>query len=212
MFNAPPIVVLNLTLILGAYLFGSISSAVLVCRVMNLPDPRSSGSHNPGATNVLRFGGKKAAFITLAGDVLKGLLPVLAAGALSGDSAVIALAGAGAFLGHLYPLFFVFKGGKGVATAAGVFLGLSVAVSALLLLVWLAAALIFRYSSLAALIASAAAPWLTLWLLPEPGYFAMSLGIAALLFWRHRANIRRLITGKESKIRLTAGGDRAPNE
>ena len=194
----------NITLPLLAYLFGSISSAVIVCRAMALPDPRASGSKNPGATNVLRIGGKKAAVITLAGDALKGLIPVLAAGALSDHSVVIALAGAGAFLGHLYPVFFAFKGGKGVATAAGVFAGLSVTVSALLVLVWLAAALVFRYSSLAALITAAVAPLLTLWLLPEPGYFVMSLVVAALLFWRHRENIRRIKAGAESKIRFTA--------
>ena len=197
---------LNLSLPLLAYLFGSLSCAIIVCRVMALPDPRSAGSNNPGATNVLRIGGKKAALITLAGDALKGLLPVLAAGALSGHPPVIALAGAGAFLGHLYPVFFAFKGGKGVATAAGVFTGLSVPLGAMLMLVWLGAALVFRYSSLAALIAAAAAPLLTWWLLPGPGYFGMSLVIAALLFRRHRENIRRLSAGTESKIRFTGGG------
>ena len=204
MLNAVLNTMLHITLPLFAYLFGSISSAVIVCRAMALPDPRASGSKNPGATNVLRIGGKKAAVITLAGDALKGLIPVLAAGALSDHSVVVALAGAGAFLGHLYPVFFAFKGGKGVATAAGVFAGLSVTVSALLVLVWLAAALVFRYSSLAALIAAAVAPLLTLWLLPEPGYFVMSLVVAALLFWRHRENIRRIKAGAESKIRFTA--------
>ena len=152
-----------------AYLFGSISCAIIVSRVMGLPDPRSSGSHNPGATNVLRLGGKKAAVVTLAGDVMKGLIPVLAARALSDHAPVVALVGAGAFLGHLYPVFFGFKGGKGVATAAGVFLGLSATLSALLLLVWLAVALVFRYSSMAALTAAAVAPVLTLWLLLGPG-------------------------------------------
>lgn len=196
---------LNIALPLLAYLFGSISSAIIVCRVMALPDPRSSGSKNPGATNVLRIGGKKAAVITLIGDALKGLVPVLVAGALSDVSVVVALAGAGAFLGHLYPVFFAFKGGKGVATAAGVFAGLSAALGAMLVLVWLAAALVFRYSSLAALIAAAVAPLLTLRLSPEPGYFVMSLVVAALLFWRHRENIRRLAAGAESKIRFTAG-------
>ena len=200
---------LTLALPLLAYLFGSLSGAVIVCRVMGLPDPRASGSNNPGATNVLRIGGrkaKKAALITLVGDVLKGAVAVLAVGALSDDSVVIALAGAGAFLGHLYPVFFGFKGGKGVATAAGVFTALSAASGGLLVLVWLATALVFRYSSLAALLAAAAAPVLTLWLLPQPGYFAMSLSIAALLFWRHRGNIRRLGAGTESKISFTAGG------
>ncbi len=192
---------LTLSFPLLAYLFGSISAAIIVCRVMGLPDPRSSGSNNPGATNVLRIGSKKAAVIALAGDALKGLIPVLVASAFSDDSVVIALAGAGAFLGHLYPIFFAFRGGKGVATAAGVFAGLSIALGSLLVVIWLASALIFRYSSLAALITAAAAPWLTLWLLPTPDYFLMALLITALLFYRHRANIRRLATGAESKIR-----------
>lgn len=197
---------LNIALPLLAYVFGSISSAIVVCRLMSLPDPRSLGSHNPGATNVLRFGGKKAAAITLAGDFLKGLIPVLAAAALGGDSLVIAAAGGGAFLGHLYPLFFRFQGGKGVATAAGVLAGLSVTLIALLLAVWLSSALLFRYSSVAALTAAVAAPWLVWYLLPEPGYLAMSLAMVALLFWRHRGNLRRLAAGEESKIRLRAGG------
>lgn len=189
-----------------AYVFGSVSSAIVVCRLMSLPDPRSLGSHNPGATNVLRFGGKKAAAITLAGDFLKGLIPVLVAGALGGDSVVIAAAGGGAFLGHLYPLLFRFQGGKGVATAAGVLAGLSVTLAALLLAVWLSSALLFRYSSVAALTAAVASPWLVWYLLPEPAYLAMSLAMVALLFWRHRGNLRRLAAGEESKIRLRAGG------
>ena len=196
--------ILNLSLPFLAYLFGSIPSAIVVCRVMALPDPRSTGSHNPGATNVLRIGGKKAAALTLAGDVLKGLVPVLVAGMLSDNSVLITLTGVGAVLGHLYPLFSGFKGGKGVATAAGVFIGMSAKLSALLLLVWLVSAMLFRYSSLAALITAAAAPGLVLWLLPHPSYFAMSLAMAVLLFWRHRENIRRLLTGKEGRIKFSS--------
>jgi glycerol-3-phosphate acyltransferase PlsY len=196
---------LTLSLPLLAYLFGSISSAILVCRVMGLPDPRSAGSNNPGATNVLRIGGKKAAVITLAGDVLKGLIPVLIARALSGDSVIISLVGVAALLGHIYPVFFNFAGGKGVATASGIFIGLSGSVTVALLLVWLTMALIFRYSSLAALVAAASAPLLVLWLLPELDYYLMALVIAALLFWRHQENIGRLIAGEESKIRLSSG-------
>ncbi len=183
-----------------AYLFGSISSAVLVSRAMRLPDPRAGGSKNPGATNVLRLGGKKAAAITLAGDALKGFMPTLAASALSDNTVTLAAVGGGAFLGHLYPLFFGFRGGKGVATAAGVFAALSAPLLAALAGVWLLAALAFRYSSVAALLAAAAAPPLALWLLPRPGYFVMSTAIAALLFWRHRANLRRLAAGEEGKL------------
>lgn len=194
---------LSILLPLFAYLFGSISSAVIVCWAMRLPDPRTSGSNNPGATNVLRLGGKQAALITLCGDALKGWLPVVAASALSEHAALIALVGLGAFVGHLYPLFFGFKGGKGVATAAGVLVGLSVSVAAWLVAAWLAVALLFRYSSLAALCAAGLAPLLVLWLLPETSYVVMSVAIAGLLFWRHRENIRRLATGKESKINFT---------
>lgn len=193
---------LNAALPLLAYLFGSVSSAVVVCRVMRLPDPRSLGSRNPGATNVLRFGGKKAAAVTLAGDFLKGLLPVLAARALEADAAITAATAGAAFLGHLYPLFFRFRGGKGVATAAGVFAGLSVALLAALLTVWLAAALLTRYSSVAALTAAVAAPAVMAWLLPGPEFLALAAGMVALLFWRHRGNLRRLMAGEESKIKL----------
>ena len=196
---------LKLLLPLLAYLFGSISSAILVCRVMGLPDPRSTGSNNPGATNVLRIGGKKAAVITLSGDILKGLIPVLVARVLSDDPVLISLVGVAAFIGHLYPVFFSFKGGKGVATASGVFIGLSATVTVVLLLVWITTALIFRYSSLAALVAAASAPLLVLWLLPELDYYLMALVIAALLFWRHQENIERLIAGEESKIKLSSG-------
>lgn len=201
-----PVTLFHASLPLLAYLFGSVSSAIIVCRALALPDPRAHGSHNPGATNVLRIGGKKAAAITLAGDWLKGLLPVLLARALGADSAVLALCGLGAFLGHLYPLWFGFRGGKGVAVAAGVFAGLSAALIGLLMLAWTAVALAFRYSSLAALCAAALAPWLALWLLPAPGYFAMSLIMVTLLFWRQRGNIRRLAAGQEGKIRLGSGG------
>ena len=185
-----------------AYLIGSISSAIVVCRIMGLPDPRSSGSNNPGATNVLRLGGKKAAIITLIGDVLKGIIPVLIAKAMTDSSWIIALSGLAAFLGHLYPVFFGFKGGKGVATAAGVFIALSGILTLLLLGIWLVIAFLTRYSSLSALIAAAVAPFLVLFLLPGTGFFIMAVIIAVLLFWRHRANIQRLLAGEESKINL----------
>ncbi len=183
-----------------AYCFGSFSSAIIVCRLMGLPDPRVSGSNNPGATNVLRIGGKKAAAITLIGDVLKGLVPVLIAKILTSNPIIISLVGAAAFLGHLYPVFFGFKGGKGVATATGVFIGLSWILTLVLLVIWLGMAVVFRYSSLAALTAAALAPVIVLWLLPGLPYFLLALVIAIFLFWRHRENISRLVSGKESKI------------
>ena len=194
---------LNLLLPLFGYLVGSVSSAIIVSKLMGLPDPRSSGSNNPGATNVLRLGGKKAAAITLFGDVLKGLLPVLVAKAFTDSAITIALVGVAAFLGHLYPLFFGFKGGKGVATAAGVFIGLSGIVTLILLGIWLITAAISRYSSLAALVATLSAPFLVLLLLPGLPFFLMACVIAGLLFWRHRENILRLKRGEENKIRLS---------
>ncbi len=185
---------------LGGYLIGSISSAVLISRVMGLPDPRLEGSGNPGATNVLRLGNKAAAALTLVGDLLKGTLPVLFALQVSGDQSVVAGAAAGAFLGHLFPVFFKFQGGKGVATALGVFLAVNPLMGLGLAVTWLATALVFRFSSLAALVAAASAPAWAWWTTQDPVYIALAIGLAGVLIWRHRANIRRLINGEESRI------------
>ena len=183
-----------------AYLLGSVSSAVVIARLMGLPDPRSIGSKNPGATNILRYGGKQAAILTLAGDVLKGVLPVLLARAVTVDAAIIALTGCGAFLGHLFPVFFGFRGGKGVATALGVWLAINPWVGLALLVTWLAMALLFRYSSLSALTASVAAPFYVAWLSPGAAYLAAMIGMSAVLIFRHRSNLRNLIAGTETKI------------
>ncbi len=186
-------------IILG-YLAGSISTAIIVCRMMGLPDPRSEGSRNPGATNVLRFGGKKAAAITLAGDFLKGLLPVLLARGAGVDETGLALTALAAFLGHLYPVFFGFEGGKGVATAFGVILGLSGLTALAALGTWLIMAFTVRISSLSALTAATLAP-LYAWLFGLPLiYSAAILLMAILLIWRHRTNIRDLLAGTEDKI------------
>ncbi len=183
------------------YLIGSVSSAVLVARLMGLPDPRTVGSRNPGATNVLRYGGRVAAALTLAGDVLKGVVPVWLARALTDDPWVLAATALAAFLGHLYPVFFGFRGGKGVATALGVWLALEPLIALLLALTWLATAAVFRISSLAALVASVAAPFYVAWRLREStALLALALVMSALLVWRHRDNIRRLLTGQESRI------------
>lgn len=194
---------LSLILTLCAYLTGSVSSAVIVSHIMKLPDPRSSGSRNPGTTNVLRLGGKKAAIITLLGDLLKGLLPVLIAKLLTDSNIIIALVGAATFLGHLYPLWFGFKGGKGVATAAGVFIGLSALLAVSLLAIWLATALVSRYASLASLVAAAVAPFLILFFSLDYPLLIFACLLAVLLFWRHRANIARLLNGNEDKIKLS---------
>jgi glycerol-3-phosphate acyltransferase PlsY len=183
-----------------AYLLGSISSAVIVSRVMCLADPRETGSKNPGATNILRYGGKKAAVLTLAGDILKGVIAVLVARALTADAVIITLCGFAAFLGHLFPVFFSFRGGKGVATALGVWFAIDPWVGLALLVTWVLMALLFRYSSLAALTASAAAPLYVAWLSPGTPYLATMIVMSAILIFRHRANIRNLIAGTETKI------------
>lgn len=189
-----------LTLITFAYLLGSISSAIIVCRVLGLPDPRGQGSGNPGATNVLRIGGRKAAAITLMGDMLKGLIPVLIAKLLGASIALQALVALAAFLGHLYPIFFGFRGGKGVATALGVLLGLHWPVGLLTIATWLVIAKLFKISSLSALISMLVAPLYIWWLIPDRSLIIAVVFMVALLFWRHRSNIRNLIQGTEGHL------------
>ena len=180
------------------YLCGSIPFGILLTRLAGAPDLRSIGSGNIGATNVLRTGRKGLAAATLIGDMLKGTAAVLI-GRLFADADAAIVAGLGAFLGHLFPVWLKFKGGKGVATYIGVLLGLAWPVALALCAVWLAVAAITRYSSLAALIASAATP-LTLWWTGEPRIAALFLLLTALLWIMHRGNIARLIDGSESKI------------
>ena len=183
-----------------AYLFGSISSAVLVCKVMGLPDPRTQGSNNPGATNVLRLGGKKAAAITMLGDTLKGFIPVLAATLLQLDELTIALVMLAAFLGHLYPIFFRFQGGKGVATLIGCLLALNWPTGCAFLATWLIMAVIFRYSSLASLVAAALTPFYVWYFTDETAFYLTTMFMSLILVIRHRANIQKLAMGMESKI------------
>jgi len=196
---------IDLTLIAAAYLLGSISSAIIVCRLMGLPDPRTEGSNNPGATNVLRIGGKKAALVTLVGDCLKGVIPVVACHLLGRSELVFALVGGAVFLGHLYPVFFGFQGGKGVATALGVQFGLHWIIGSAVGLTWLFMAKVANISSLAALISMLLAP-LYIWLVwPAPELIIMQILITALLFWRHRRNIRDLLHGTEGRISKQTG-------
>ncbi len=194
--------------LIAGYLIGSLSFAVIVSRAMGLADPRSYGSKSPGATNVLRSGNKAAAVLTLALDALKGWAPSFAVLLLAprwgfdADSVAWAavLAGLGAFLGHLWPLWFRFAGGKGVATAAGVLFALNPLLGVATLLTWAAIAFFFRYSSLASLVAAAFAPFYEL-LIWGPGPTAFVAGAMALLLaWRHRANISRLLAGTESRL------------
>lgn len=190
----------ELSLVISAYLLGSISSAIIVCRLMGLSDPRTLGSNNPGATNVLRIGGKKAAAITLLGDGLKGFIPVFIALMLGVSPLVLGLTGLAAFLGHLYPLFFGFKGGKGVATALGVQFGFSWMIGAAVAGIWLFVAFGLKISSLAALIAMALAPLVVWYFTREPSLITIQSIISTILFWRHRTNIRDLLSGKEGKL------------
>ncbi|WP_148716359.1 glycerol-3-phosphate 1-O-acyltransferase PlsY [Chitinolyticbacter meiyuanensis] len=190
--------------IAAAYLIGSLSFAVIVSRALGMADPRTYGSGNPGATNVLRSGNKKAALLTLLGDALKGWLAVFLAlwlaprlGLSVRDIALVALA---AFIGHLWPVFFGFRGGKGVATAAGILIALDWRVGLMVLVVWLVIAKGFKISSLAALTAAVLAPLLTAWLMPERDYLWATLAISVLLIARHHQNIRDLFSGKEGKI------------
>lgn len=183
-----------------AYCLGSVSFAILVSRLMALPDPRSYGSKNPGATNVLRSGSRAAAVLTLLGDGGKGWLAVWLAWLYTGDSQVAAVAGLGAFLGHLFPVFHRFHGGKGVATAAGVLLGLDWRVGAGTLATWIIIVFFIRYSSLAALIAAVFAPLATVFLLGFDVEALAVLAMSALLFWRHKENISRLLAGTEPRL------------
>ncbi len=197
----------TIVIVAVAYLIGSIASAVLVGRLLGTADPRTQGSGNPGATNMLRIGGKKAGAITLIGDMLKGLLAVLITRAIGAGADVQAMAAGAAFLGHLFPVFFGFRGGKGVATALGALLGLQWSVGLLVIGTWLAMAALFRVSSLSALIAAAAAPFYMWWLRPEPSFIIASILMAVLLYWRHRSNIRNLLDGTEGKISFGAKKD-----
>ncbi|WP_374705050.1 glycerol-3-phosphate 1-O-acyltransferase PlsY [Andreprevotia sp. IGB-42] len=189
---------------IGAYLLGSLSFAVIVSRWMGMEDPRGYGSGNPGATNVLRTGNRKAAALTLAGDAIKGWLAVFLAQCIARQLGlgheVIAGAALAVTLGHMWPVFFGFKGGKGVATAAGILLALDWRLGLGLLAIWLVLAKGFKISSLAALLAALAAPILTWYLLPQPVYLYVVIIIAVLLIARHHQNIRGLFAGKESKI------------
>ncbi len=188
-------------LIVFSYLLGSVSSAIVACRLMGLPDPRTVGSRNPGATNVLRHGGKAAAAVTLGGDMLKGVVPMVIAHLLGVGEPTLALVGGAAFLGHLYPVFFAFRGGKGVATMLGVLLGMQLWAGLATCGVWLLMAYGVRISSLSALVATASAP-LWVWLWTDSAVLAIATALmTALLYWRHRSNIRNLLAGKEESIK-----------
>lgn len=186
------------SLLIFAYLLGSLSSAILLSKLMGFTDPRTDGSNNPGATNVLRIAGKKAAFFTLLGDGLKGLIPVLMAQWIVGDHLLVALTGFCAFLGHCFPVYFNFRGGKGVATALAVSVAFNWIVGAVIIINWLLFAQVFKISSLAAIISFTALPFLIYWQeasLAITGIFSL---MSVILIWRHKGNIQRLLQGNES--------------
>jgi len=189
---------------LGAYLLGSVSFAIVVSRLFALPDPRSYGSKNPGATNVLRTGRKSAAAITLLGDGGKGWLAVFLAQLWTGESALggwaVPLAGLAVFIGHLYPVFHRFQGGKGVATAAGVLLGFSPWLGLGTLVTWAMMLAFFRLSSLASLVAALFAPCYVFWAFGLQPLLPVTAAMSVLLVWRHKGNIRRLVAGEESRV------------
>ena len=193
---------IHFLLIVTGYLAGSVSSAIIVCKLAGKTDPRLQGSKNPGATNVLRLHGKTAAALTLLGDITKGLLPVLLARLLEAPDPVIALTAMAALAGHLFPVFFGFRGGKGVATFIGILAGIHWPLGISYILTWILVALLFRYSSLASLTAALLTPVYAWRLLPDPAFQISILCMVILIFWRHRSNIYNLLHGKEDKIRL----------
>ncbi|KXF80337.1 glycerol-3-phosphate 1-O-acyltransferase PlsY [Enterovibrio coralii] len=189
---------LGMLMIVIAYLLGSISSAVLICRIYGLPDPREQGSGNPGATNVFRLGGRLAAGLVLLCDMLKGTIPVWASYLMGINPFLLGLIGIAACLGHIYPIFFHFRGGKGVATALGAIAPIGLDLTGMMLGTWLAALLVTGYSSVGAILASLFAPLFT-WLV-KPQFTMPVAMLSCLIIFRHQENIKRLINGSEQKI------------
>jgi glycerol-3-phosphate acyltransferase PlsY len=190
------------------YLLGSVPFAVVVSKLFGLTDPRSHGSGNPGATNVLRTGNKAAAALTLLGDAAKGWLAMFLAAKVGAGDTAVGIAGLAAFIGHVYPITLGFKGGKGVATALGVMLGFSSTLAGIVVAIWLAVAVATRYSSLAALVAAFLAPFAA-WLIAEKLAVALPVTVmSSILILRHKSNIAKLFAGTESRI----GGNRKPTQ
>ena len=204
--------VLYIGLVMLAYLAGSLASAVVVCHALGHGDPRKQGSGNPGATNVLRLYGPGAALLTLCGDVLKGLVPVLVLRCYQAPDLFVAAAGMAAFTGHLYPLFFDFCGGKGVATLIGVLVGFHWLLGTAFVVTWLLLALLFRYASLASIASALVAP-VYCWLLSAASPYVVALALmSAILVWRHRLNIRKLLRGTEDMINFRRRLSRRQNK
>lgn len=192
-------------LVIIAYLMGSLCSAIIVCRLFGLPDPRNEGSKNPGATNVLRIAGKKYAVFVMLGDILKGTIPVLIAKALHAEPITVAFTALAAVIGHIYPVFFNFKGGKGVATAIGALLGFHFIIGVMVAATWLLVANFSRYASLASIVSISLAPFYSLLIAGRLDIFPPIFFIALLVLYKHRENINRLIDGVEPKIKFKQG-------
>ncbi len=194
--------ILTVMMVIVGYLSGSLCSAVIVCKLFHLSDPREQGSKNPGATNVLRLHGKKYAALVLLGDMLKGILPVVLGHLLSLSYVQLSWIGLACVIGHVYPLFFNFKGGKGVATALGVFLGLHVLFGLSMLGIWLVMVFLKRYSSLASLVTVLLAPFLSLSFFKSPESLFPLLILMLVVVMKHQANIQRLVKGTEDKVKF----------
>lgn len=205
MLNLTLFITITITIAI-AYLLGSINFSILISKIMRFDDPRLYGSGNPGTTNILRGGHSTAAVIVLLGDAIKGLLAIIIARLLHIEGFSLGIIGLSALIGHIYPLFFRFQGGKGVATMLGVLLGLSPVLGVISLIIWVSVAFVFRYSSLAALTVAVLSPALTLLLPPRSSdfYFLPLIAIAILIIYRHRSNIEKLRHGKEGKISFSS--------
>lgn len=195
-------IILFFLLITIGYFAGSISCAIITSKLFVLPNPRAEGSLNPGATNVIRLSGKKFGLIVLGFDILKGLLPVLLAQLLTTSLATISFTALATVIGHIYPVFFKFRGGKGVATAVGTYFGLNIFLGAVVAVIWLLVAIFWRYASLSSIITLLAAPFIALFLLQSADVFPPLLFMAVLVIYKHRSNIDRLSKGSEPKINL----------
>lgn len=193
-------IITSVLLLAFAYVCGSVNSAVILCKICALPDPRSSGSNNPGATNVLRLAGKKYALMVMIADILKGTIPLVIAQLMGFNSAILAYMGLAAVLGHIYPCFFNFKGGKGVATAIGVGLGLQLILGFLVAITWLAVARGTRFSSMASIIGVLSLPFYSLYTIGNILFFTPLCLIAVVVIFKHHENINRLMAGDEPQI------------
>jgi len=192
----------QLLIILFAYLVGSVSSGIIVSQIFNLPDPRTIGSKNPGATNVMRSGNKKAAIFTLLGDLLKAILVLAIAEYLGFNDLIIVCVALAVLIGHIYPIFYKFQGGKGVATAIGILIALNFKLALIVASIWLLVFGIWRYSSLAAIVAAISAPIIAIFILRDQSLYCIAFTfITIIILFKHQANIRKLLSGTELKFK-----------